>query len=283
MKKLTSFEALKKPLPLFSPRNIYYAIIRTILNSVGNLSDGISIGNRFGYDSGVMLDYIYKNKSSGRFIIGKLLDEIYLNSLGWKGIRLRELLLKEYLMKIIKLQLQKKSSIRYLDIACGGGKYGMEVLKGFDTIKIKAEFRDYKKENIDKAKQNAQIYDLKNICFKQADAFDPEKYDGKWDVIVSSGFWENINDDNLVKGNLINIAKCLNSGSVLVFTIQPNQPQLELIARTLTISTGKPWIMRLRSLELFQGWMEKAGLQYLSHRMEKYGIYGVVEAIMLEL
>jgi hypothetical protein len=35
----------------------------------------------------------------------------------------------------------------------------------------------------------------------------------------------NVND-NLVKGNLINIAKCLNSGSVLVFTIQPNQPNL---------------------------------------------------------
>lgn len=37
--------------------------------------------------------------------------------------------------------------------------------------------------------------------------------------------------------------------------------------------------MRLRSLELFKEWMREAQLKYVSHRMEKYEIFGVVEAV----
>lgn len=59
-KPLPSFEELQKPLPAFSPKNIYYTIIRVLMKSIGNLSDGVRIGNTFGYDSGVMLDYVYK-------------------------------------------------------------------------------------------------------------------------------------------------------------------------------------------------------------------------------
>ena len=53
------------------------------------------------------------------------------------------------------------------------------------------------------------------------------------------------------------------------------------IARTLTSHTGKPWVMRLRSLSLFQSWMEEAGLGYVSHRLEKHGIFGVVKTVKL--
>ena len=89
---------------------------------------------------------------------------------------------------------------------------------------------------------------------------------------MSSGFWEIIDDDALVKGCLLNVARCLNAGGTLVFTIQPYHPQLELIARTLRSHTGKPWVMRLRSLELFQEWLREAGLRYVSHQMEEHGI-----------
>lgn len=278
MKKMPSFEELQKPLPFYSPKNFGYAIVRSLLKTAGNLADGISIGNKFGYDSGVMLDYVYKNQASGKLLVGKLMDRSYLNAVGWRGIRLRKVLIKDYLERVVQAQLEKKSSIRYLDIACGGGEYDIEVLENFDQHKIQAELRDYKLENIEKARQNAQARGLQNIRFQQADAFDPQNYREKWDVIVSSGFWEIIDNDDLVKGCLLNAAKCLDSGSMLVFTIQPYHPQLEFIARTLVSNTGKPWIMRLRSLDLFKTWMQEAQLQYVSHRMEKHGIFGVVEA-----
>ncbi len=78
-KRLPSFEELQKPLPAYSLNNIYYHALRLLLKTAGNLSDGIRIGNTFGYDSGVMLDYVYKNKASGKLGIGALFDRIYLN------------------------------------------------------------------------------------------------------------------------------------------------------------------------------------------------------------
>jgi ubiquinone/menaquinone biosynthesis C-methylase UbiE len=274
-----SFDDLKQPLPTYSLKNAYYASVRTILKTVGNLSDGISLGNKFGFDSGVMLDYVYKNQAAGKFLVGKLIDRIYLNAVGWKGIRLRKALVTECLMKVMADRLKQKARIRYLDLACGGGEYNIEVLKHIPPARVEAELRDYKPENIAQALDNAERCHLNHIRFKQADAFETENYQEKWDVIVASGFWEIIDDDRLVKACLLNAARCLDPGSVLVFTIQPHHPQLELIARTLTSHTGKPWVMRLRSLELFQAWMKEARLQYVSHHMEKYGIFGVVVAV----
>lgn len=72
---------------------------------------------------------------------------------------------------------------------------------------------------------------------------------------------------------------CLDAGAALVFTVQPHHPQLELIARTLTSNTGRPWVMRLRSLELFREWLAEEEMRELSHRMEENGIFGVVAAV----
>jgi 2-polyprenyl-3-methyl-5-hydroxy-6-metoxy-1,4-benzoquinol methylase len=276
---MPSFEDLHQPLPVYTPKSIYYACLRAFLHTIGNLSDGIRIGNMLGYDSGVMLDYVYKNRASGKLGLGKLIDRVYLNAVGWQGIRLRKVLLEEYLKEAVAAQLQHKAHLRYLDIACGGGEYDIEVLRHANPANIQAELRDYQPENLDKARRNAQAQQLPHVHFKLADAFKAENYQEKWDIIVSSGFWEIIDDDQLVKDCFLHVAQCLEPGSVLLFTIQPSHPQLELIARTLTSHTGKPWIMKLRGLDVFQGWMQEAGLHYVSHRMEQHGIFGVVEAI----
>lgn len=278
MKSMPSFEELQRPLPTFSPKNIYYNFLRFLLRTVGNLSDGIRIGNTYGYDSGVMIDYVYKNKPGGRLGIGTLIDWAYLNSVGWRGIRLRKILLIQNLTKVVGDQLQRKPHIQYLDIACGGAEYDIETLKQFDTSKIDVELRDYKIENIEKAKQNASVNGLGSIRFKQANAFDAANYADRWDIVVASGFWEIIDDDSLIQGCIQNIAACLDPGGSLVFTIQPYHPQLEMAARSLISNTGKPWIMRLRGLDLYKQWLNEAGLEYISHTMEKNQIFGVVEA-----
>ena len=113
MKKLPSFDELQKPLPAWSPKKLVFAFVRFLLKTVGNLSDGIKIGNTFGYDSGVMLDYVYKNQAAGKWLVGRLLDRLYLDAVGWRGIRLRKILIKEALEKIVGAQLQKKAPIRY--------------------------------------------------------------------------------------------------------------------------------------------------------------------------
>jgi SAM-dependent methyltransferase len=252
------------------------------MRTVGNLSDGIRIGNTYGYDSGVMLDYVYKNRSSGRLLIGRAIDRAYLSSVGWRGIRARRGLVAKTLKTVLEKQLASKPTVRFLDMACGGGEYDAMALEGFAPGKIEAELRDYKPENLEAARANIARRGLTGVRFRQADAFDPTNYEETWDVIVSSGLWEIIPDDGLVRSCLRSAAACLPPGGALVFTIQPDHPQLELIARTLTSNTGEPWVMRLRSLELFREWLAEAGLREISHAMEENGIFGVVSSVKLD-
>ena len=277
MKK--SYEDLKRPLHPLDPRRIWYASVRAFLKGPGNLSDGIRIGNRYGYDSGVMLDYVYKNRPSGRGWLGKLIDRIYLGSIGWRGIRNRKEITKAAIVSEIGKLLEHKERIDYLDIACGGAEYDLEAIAECGAERIDAELRDYRQENLDKASSNAQALGLKGIRFRRADAFESANYPTeRYDLILSSGFWEIIPDDAPVRRCLHDCARALRPGGRLIFTLQPDHPQLELIARTLRSHTGEPWVMRLRSLDLFRQWMEEAGLRYLRHEMEPCGIFGVAVA-----
>ncbi|MFI6286446.1 class I SAM-dependent methyltransferase family protein [Streptomyces sp. NPDC051018] len=82
-------------------KNMQWATMRLLLGTVGRLSDGIRIGYRHGFDSGSMLDYVYVNKAHGRLGIGRIIDRVYLNAVGWRAIRARRELLKEILRQEI--------------------------------------------------------------------------------------------------------------------------------------------------------------------------------------
>src|SRR5690606_41644550 len=70
-----------------------WATVRLALGTVGRLSTGISIGHRHGFDSGTMLDYVYRNEPHGRLGIGRILDPVYLDAGGRRAIRPRRRLL----------------------------------------------------------------------------------------------------------------------------------------------------------------------------------------------
>ena len=64
--------------------------------AVGALvSDGIKIGVKTGFDSGSTLDYVYENKPRGLGPGGRLIDKVFLEAIGWRGIRQRKLHLQE--------------------------------------------------------------------------------------------------------------------------------------------------------------------------------------------
>jgi hypothetical protein len=81
---------LGQPLPPGSPRALHFAITRLAMRTLGRLSDGIRIGLTTGFDSGSSLDYVYLNQARGRLMIGKLIDRGYLDSIGWRGVRVRD-------------------------------------------------------------------------------------------------------------------------------------------------------------------------------------------------
>ena len=81
---------LQTPLKPFCPRNLFFKFVKSLFCLLSHFSDGIKIGVETGFDSGSSLDYIYKNTPSGCCCFGRFLDKIYLDNIGWKGIRVRK-------------------------------------------------------------------------------------------------------------------------------------------------------------------------------------------------
>src|SRR5437879_9201516 len=105
-----------------------WTVMRGILSTVGRTSKGIRIGYKYGFDSGTMLDYVYVNQAQGNFGIGKLIDRLYLNAIGWQAIRARRALLKQMLHGEIERNRALGKATRLLDVAAGPGRYLQELL-----------------------------------------------------------------------------------------------------------------------------------------------------------
>jgi SAM-dependent methyltransferase len=275
-----TYEKLRRPLPIWNPKGWYYSSLSLGLKTVGKLSTGIRIGYRYGFDSGVMLEYVYRNQPSGITPLGRLLDWVYLNSQGWRGIRERSEVLKATLQAVLQSYQQQGIHCHLLDVACGGGRYDLEVLRGFPQESVTATLRDYKLENVSRARQLAhQLHIAARI--EQADAFndgDLNLVQPRPNVMVVSGLHEILPDDGLIENHFRQLYRIMDAPATLIFTIQPHHPQLELIARTLPAHTGGLWVMRLRPWELTRQWATAAGFRNVQVHMEPNGIFGVVTA-----
>jgi SAM-dependent methyltransferase len=275
-----TYETLLRPLPAWTPKAWYYGSIGIGLRTVGRLSKGVQIGFQYGFDSGVMLEYVYRNRPRGITPLGMLIDWFYLNSKGWRGIRQRSKLLKNILEQVLQTNQSQNIPCILLDVACGGGRYDLEVLQSFQPGSVTATLRDYKLENVVKAQQLAIQLGI-TAQIEQADAFnnhDLQRVQPQPTVIVVSGLHEILPDDTLIRHHFQQLYSILEPGGTLVFTIQPQHPQLELIARTLPSHTGRPWVMRLRSWQLTKRWAAEAGFHNFQVQMEPNGIFGVVTA-----
>jgi SAM-dependent methyltransferase len=277
-KSLPTYETLLRPLPIWNPKHWYYALFNLSLNTVGRLSRGVQIGLRHGFDSGVMLEYVYRNQPQGTTPVGVLIDKLYLNSQGWQGIRQRGELLKLTLHDVLQSYQQQSIPCVLLDVACGGGRYDLEVLQRFPQGAIAATLRDYKPENVAQARQLADQLQVA-AQIEPADAFneaDLHRVQPAPNVVVVSGLHEILPDDALIQHHFHQLYRILADQGTLILTIQPHHPQLELIARTLPSHTGRPWVMRLRSWELTRHWATAAGFRNFRVKMEPSGIFGVV-------
>ena len=115
------YDRLARPLSLFSPRGAYYGAQRAVLNTVARLSQGVQVGWKAGFDSGLSLDYIYRNQPQGITPLGRLIDRIYLSTPGWTGIRQRKIYLERALRDLMEKLHAAGRPVQILDIAAGVG------------------------------------------------------------------------------------------------------------------------------------------------------------------
>jgi len=258
-----------------------FAVARAFLGTVGRLSDGVRLGWRAGFDSGVMLDYVYEDRPRGVTPLGRLIDRAYLGSIGWRGIRLRRRHLEQALRAAIGRVHAEGRPVRLLDIASGPGRYLLETLRALAAIPMTARLRDYKAENIAAGRRLAAELGLSNVTYEEGDAFDRAalaKIDPRPTVAVVSGLYELFPDNAPLRESLRGLADAVEPGGYLIYTNQPYHPQLEFIARVLTNREGRPWVMRRRSQAEMDELVRAAGFEKLGMEIDPWGIFTVSTA-----
>jgi alpha-beta hydrolase superfamily lysophospholipase len=275
---------LAAPLPALSPRGIYWSLTRLAMRMGGMLSDGVRLGHETGFDSGSTLDYVYRNVASGRTPLGRMVDRNYLNSIGWRGIRVRKLHVEELIREAMKRLAEAGAPIHVMDIAAGHGRYVLEALEATSIRPSSILLRDYSDLNV---RQGAALIVSKGLGsiarFEKGDAFDRASLAAvspRPTLAIVSGLYELFGDNDLVGRSLAGVGDAVPPGGYLVYTGQPWHPQLELIARALTSHRGgQAWVMRRRTQAEMDQLVERAGFRKIEQRIDEWGVFTVSLAV----
>lgn len=273
-------ESLAAPLPRNSLRDLYWRMTRASMRLGSRLSNGVKLGFDTGFDSGSTLDYVYRNQPTGKGGLGRMIDQNYLNSIGWRGIRQRKLNVEELLRLTMAKLREEGRPVRIVDIAAGHGRYILEALQGVSPLPESILLRDYSDINVRDGGALIRDKGLGEIAqFVKGDAFDRADLaalEPKPTLAVVSGLYELFADNALVGGSLAGLAEAVEPGGYLVYTGQPWHPQLELIARALTSHRqGQAWVMRRRSQAEMDQLVEAAGFRKITQRVDEWGIFTV--------
>lgn len=276
----TAQKWLATPLPLCSPKGLCFAFTRWAMRCLGGASDGIRLGLETGFDSGSTLDYVYRNSPSGANCLGRFMDEQYLSSPGWTGIRIRKIHVEELMAEAAKALQAQGQPVRVVDIAAGHGRYVLDALKAMPEQWDSALLRDYSPLNVEGGSRLIAEYGMQDKArFVPGDAFDAKSLAAlkpKPTLALVSGLYELFSDNTLLQRSLAGLAKAIPAGGYLIYTNQPWHPQLEFIARVLTSHRqGQAWVMRCRSQVEMDQLVRDAGFEKITQRVDGQGIFTV--------
>ena len=255
---------------------IFYSIQKFSMRTFGFLSKGISLGLKYGFDSGISLDYIYKNHANGKLLIGKFIDRFYLNQIGWRGVRER----KKNLLSLIEEKINSlgEENAKILDVAGGTGNYLFDIKEKYPKVKIL--INEFKKSNIEVGEEVIKKNNWENISFIDYDCFDKETYkkiNYTPNIVIISGVFELFENNKMLENTISGIAEILNKNGAVIYTGQPWHPQLKQIALVLNShkGNGKSWLMRRRSEKELDSLFENYNLKKEKMLIDNDGIFTV--------
>ncbi len=276
--------AMAHATPVIAPERLQWRLMRVALRLGARLSHGIALGYRHGFDSGPMLDYVYRNQATGVPLVGRLVDRVYLDQIGWRAIRARRALLDATLADLIAARRADGSATHIVDIAAGPGRYVLELVArlsengGGDLI---VTCRDLDAEGLRQGEALAASLGLRRARFVQGDATDPvalARITPAPGIAIASGVYEIITEDALVRRSMVGVRGVLPPDGAFVFTTQIAHPQLDMIANTLPNRNGDPWVMGTRSVETVEAWARAAGFRTVCTEVESHGLFAVTVA-----
>ena len=255
---------------------IFYSIQKFSMKTFGFLSKGISLGLKYGFDSGISLDYIYKNQANGKLLLGKFIDRFYLNQIGWAGVRER----KKNLLTLIEEKIKNlgEENVKILDVAGGTGNYLFDIKEKYPKVQIL--INEFKKSNIEVGEEVIKKNNWENISFVNYDCFDRETYkkiNYTPNIVIISGVFELFKDNKILENTILGVVEILDKNGVVIYSGQPWHPQLKQIALVLNShkGDGKSWIMRRRSEKELDSLFEKYNLNKGKMLIDNNGIFTV--------
>ncbi|MER9598399.1 bifunctional alpha/beta hydrolase/class I SAM-dependent methyltransferase [Mesorhizobium sp. M0244] len=273
-------DRLASPLPLLSPRGLYWAMSRASIRMGAWLSSGMNTGIATGFDSGSTLDYVYENEARGISPVGRMIDRTFLDAIGWRGIRQRKLHLEELIGRAAATLRAAGRPIHIVDIAAGHGRYVLDAVQKCAEPPASVRLQDFSELNVSLGRKLIAERKLPaSVSFHQGDAFDATMLAGRDpapDLAIVSGLYELFSDNAMIARSLGGLAIAMQPGSLLVYTNQPWHPQLEMIARSLTSHRGgQAWVMRRRTQAEMDQLVTAAGFEKLDQRIDQWGIFTV--------
>lgn len=276
-------DRLATPLSPLSLRGLFWAINRLSIRIGGLFSRGIQTGISTGFDSGSTLDYVYENEPRGLGPIGRIVDRIFLQAIGWRGIRQRKIHIEELIGHALRRLKAEGRPCHVVDIAAGHGRYVLDAVTGSGVEPASVRLRDYSDINVERGRNLIAARKLPpSVTFTRGDAFDREglaALSPSPDLAIVSGLYELFADNAAIERSLEGLQRAMKPGALLVYTNQPWHPQLEMIARSLTSHRGgQAWVMRRRTQGEMDQLVEAAGFDKLEQRIDQWGIFTVALA-----
>ncbi len=273
-------DILARPLPALAPKALAFGFTKWFMRSIGQVSEGMRLGVKTGFDSGSTLDYVYRNEARGVTPFGRLVDRNYLDAIGWRGIRVRKVHAEQLIARAATRLREQGMPVHIADIAAGHGRYVLEAVERLDATPQSVLLRDYSEINVrDGRKLIAQKNMLGFARFELANAFEASSVAAMQPpptLAVVSGLYELFPDNTLIRASLGGLARAVAPGGYLVYTNQPWHPQLEFIARTLTSHRdGGAWVMRRRTQAEMDQLVRHAGFDKVDQLTDDWGIFTV--------
>jgi SAM-dependent methyltransferase len=250
--------------------DVYHAAWRLLIHTGGRLSDGIRLGFREGFNSGTMVDYVYRNHAHGITPVGTWADRKMLDYPVWRGVRGRRALLIDRLRAV----LAERPGQVLLDVAAGPASYLFELAPGSAAV-LYAGDRDADERARGAARARTAGRD--DIRFVETDAFDPATWpEGRIDVLVASGFFDLLVDIEDVRRLLAAGARRTEPGARWVLTVMEGHTDLAMLREVFVDWDGNPWIAVTRSAEEVVAEAEPLGWRAIEIAREPEHLFGVV-------
>lgn len=262
-------------------KTIKLALIDAFYHTVGRSSACVRLCLENGLTSGKVLDYVYRNQPSGRWIIGRWIDAQFLRHPTWEALRIRRKNIEEALAGVIGEMRKAGDRVALLDIASGPASYILSVLERVGSDGVAACCRDLDERWLAEGEREAKRRGITNVRFERADSLDRNTVLATQpvpNVVVASGFYDWMTDEATVKRSFAMLFEMLQPNGCFVLTYQTAHYDLEMANKVFTSFDHRPLRMVMRSQGLIHRWLEEAGFEVKGVRSDEAGYFAVTTA-----